>query len=184
MLARPHLFDVGQRQRTLRFVVGRAANIAFKQAADGTFTAGNNHQIRTACTVFQIADICCLNPQFPTTFLELFHPARDLHSLVHGLRVVVQPCRPVDVLAANRIGHRKTDPFNPGTLLFPEIQSLIALGLECGVEHTLAGHHSARADRFGGTLREENNFVTFSQQSQAKLQAGLAGADNGDAAHN
>ena len=116
---------------------------------------------------------------------EQFHPGRHLDALVHRLRRAIQARGPVDQLVAGALGvrHGQADAFDRRTVGFPLIQPQVALDLQRGIEHALAGHDLAAADVIGLAVGDHGHLVALVQQAQGQRQAGLPASDDRDSTH-
>ena len=175
--------DVGQGERALRLVEGRAFGVALEQLHNVALAAGQDDEIATARIIFQIGDAGFLDHEFAAALAKLLHPARIFDPLVDRLARPVERVHPRDRLAPVRSGNGDTQAVGVGALLLPEIEAEVAFGLQRVVEHELARHHLSRRKVFCRPVGDETNPISVLQEAKAELQSGLAGADDGDVAH-
>ena len=175
--------DVGQSERALRLVERRAFGVAFEQLDDVALATGQNHKIAIPGIVFQIGNAGFVDREFAATLLKLLHPARILDPLVDRLSRLVERVDPRDRLAAVRPRNGDAEAVRVRALLLPVVEAEIALGLQRVVEHELARHHLAGGEVFCRPVGDEANPIAVLQKAEAQLQAGLAGADDGNVAH-
>jgi len=107
--------------------------------------------------------------------------AHSSRSLVHRLGVVIQGGVPVHGLAADRVGNGEADALDLGAGCFPAVEVEFAFDFQRGIEHALAGHDVAGGDLAGRAVGVEGHLVAGAQQGESELEAGLSGADDGDA---
>src|SRR5712692_3460028 len=170
-LAWEHASDIGESKRPLWFGKWRAAGLTFEGVTDSSLAAGDDHHVMAARTALEIIDARGLDPQVSASLLELSHPARDLHPLIHGQGEIVEARSPVNYFAANEIRNGESNAFNFGTYLLPIIQAQAPFGFQCRVEHALARHHSAVVDFVRRAIGKKSDSVPSAQQAETELQA-------------